>query len=128
MPDTRHPAPRRCRPRRFDKRDDFLTPALIRQTDNGNRIDQRVLGKHIFHLLRVNILAAGNDHVIGPAAQEQRTVRIAIAKITSIIPSIADRPRVGIGTPPVARKGLGALHRGNDLTDFPSGQDFFRAG
>src|SRR5689334_2324114 len=58
---------------------DPLAPLLVRQADNGAVLNGRMGQQGLLHLGRVDVEAAGDDHVFGPVDDEQVAVLIQVA-------------------------------------------------
>ena len=64
---------------------------------------------------RRDVLAAGDDHVVDPAGDEQVAVGIDIAGVAGEVPAVAQRLGVGIGPAPVALERFVAGQKRDDL-------------
>ena len=107
----------------LDEGGDDLAPALVRQSDHrdfGHRRMQRQAG---FDLDRRNILAAGDDHVVDPAGDEDIAVGVDEAGVAGEIPALAQRLGVGIRPPPIALEGFIAGQERDDLAFLADGGD-----
>ena len=80
--------------------------------DLRHRLVQR---QAAFDLDRRDVLAAGDDHVVDPAGDEQIAVLVEIAGVAGEVPAVAQRLGVGVGPPPVAFEGFVAREQRDDL-------------
>ena len=67
-------------------RDHHLAPFLIRQAEYGDLIDIVMVVKRAFHFGRIDVFAAGNNHVFQAVADEQKPVFIEISNIAAVKP------------------------------------------
>ncbi len=99
-----------------DDRDDPLAPALVGHADHRDLAHSRVRREDVLDLERVDVLAAGDDHVVD-AGRRSRDRRPSSSRPVSPVwyqPSRIDL-RVGVGAVPVAREGLVAREVDADL-------------
>src|SRR6478609_4358796 len=59
---------------------DRLSPTLVGDSDDGGVEDRRMIKKHPFDLGAVNVLAAGDDHVLEPVLDVDESVRVDAAE------------------------------------------------
>ena len=62
--------------------------------------------EHVLDLERMDVLAAGDDHVVDPAVDPEVAVVVEATGVARVVPAVADRLRVGVGPVPVAGEGL----------------------
>src|SRR6476660_9035395 len=86
-------------PQRHDRLGD-LAPFVIRDADDGDAAHSAVLGDDRLHLRRVDVLPAGNDHVLEPVRDEQEAFLVAVAHVARAEPG-AVRIAGGCGLRPV---------------------------
>ncbi len=79
-----------------------------------------------FDLDRRDVLAAGDDHVVDAAGDEQVAVGVDVAGVAGEIPAVADRRGVGFGPAPVAFEGFIAGEQRDDFAFFADGARFRR--
>ena len=68
-----------------------------------------------FDLDRRDVLAAGDDHVVDAAGDEQIAVGVEISGVAGEVPAVAQRLRVGVRSPPIAFEGFIAREQRDDL-------------
>src|SRR5580692_953510 len=73
-----------------DNRRDLFAPKGVGQPDHRAVGDCLVAKQRLFHLGRMDILAAGNDHVLLAPAYIEKAVAIEAAEITRVYPSITE--------------------------------------
>jgi hypothetical protein len=71
-----------------------------------------------FYLYWRHILAAGDNHVIDAAGDEQVAIIVKKAGIAGEIPALPQRLGVGVGPAPIAFEGLVAGQERNNLALF----------
>ena len=74
---------------------DPLAPLLVGQPDHGAVLDVRVRHQRLLDLGRVDVEAAGDDHVLGPVDDEQEAVVVEVADVAGVVPAV--RRRLGGG-------------------------------
>src|SRR5580698_6662916 len=84
-----------------DESGDDLAPFLVGEPDDGNLEHARMQRKAAFDLHRRNVLAAGDDHVVDPAGDEQVAIAIDEAGVAGKIPAIAQSFRVDVRAAPI---------------------------
>ena len=99
-----------------DDRDDALAPAIVGDADHRHLAHARMTREHVLDLEWVDVLAARDDHVVEPPVDPQVAVAVEMAGVAGVIPAVADRFRVGVGSVPVAGEGLVAREVGADLS------------
>ena len=62
-----------------------------------------VLDQAVLDLDAVDVLAAPDDHVLGPVGDEQEAVVVEVADVAGVQPAVDDRLGGGLGLVPVAR-------------------------
>src|SRR4029077_10931421 len=67
-----------------------LAPALVRDGDHGAFEHCRVRGERLLDLDRRDVLAARDDHVLGPVAQLDRPVRVPDGEVARVEPAAAE--------------------------------------
>src|SRR5439155_14709203 len=94
---------------------DGLAPAFVGNADDRHVRHLRVASQHALELGGVDVLAAGDDHVLDPVADVEEAVRVDVAGVTGVEPAIPHHDRGVLGPPPVA--GHEAASPVDDLTD-----------
>ena len=85
---------RRRSGREDDEREADLAPALVRHADDGRVGDRRMLVQHGLDLGRVDVLAAGDEHVLEPAADPVEALVVALGDVAGAQPAVRrTRPR-----------------------------------
>ena len=69
-----------------------FAPLLVRNPEHGDLEHRRVGGQRVLDLGRVDVLAARDDHVLGPVDDED-------------VPAVVDRRQVATAVPAVGREG-----------------------
>ena len=67
---------------------------------------RRVAREHVLDLERVDVLAAGDDHVVDAAVDPEVAVLVDPADVAGAVPAVANRLRVRVGPVPVAAESL----------------------
>src|SRR5205823_12637798 len=84
-----------------DKGDDLLAPIRVRAS-NDRGLDQiGVAQQHLLDLARIDVAAAGNDHVLRAVAQGQKAVLVDAAEIAGVQPAAAQGLGIGLGVLPI---------------------------
>ena len=99
----------------LDEGGDDFAPFFVGDTDHGDLIDIRMQRQAALDLDRRDVLAAGDDHVVDAAGDEQVAVGIDVAGVAGKVPALAQRLGVGFGTPPVTFESLVTGERRYDL-------------
>src|SRR5215813_2173345 len=68
-----------------------FSPLVVRNAEHGNLMHGRVLDGNFFDVLRINLHAAGIDHVFLTIDKVEISLIVNMAQIASMNPSIADR-------------------------------------
>ena len=71
--------------------------------DDGGVGDAGMLDEAVLDLDAVDVLAAADDHVLGPVGDEQVAVVVEVADVAGVQPAVDDRRRRRLGLVPVAR-------------------------
>ena len=71
--------------------DRHLLPFRIGAADHGAFGDVRMRDQHALDLGRIDVLAAGNDHVLLAVVDEEMPVGVARADVAGMIPAVAQR-------------------------------------
>src|SRR5439155_537093 len=101
-------------------------PAIfIRHTHDRRFFDLRMLEEHFFHLARVNVEAAGDDHVLLAVHDVVVARLVAPGDVASVEPAVAKHLRGFNGLVPITLHHLRAAD--DDFARFAHGQ-FARAG
>jgi hypothetical protein len=111
-----------------DERNHPLAPALVGHTDHGDLLNGTVGAEHAFDLRRLDVLSAGDDHVIHPAHHPHIAVFIEPRDVPGVVPAVADRLLVGVGAVPVAIERLVGAHVGDHLSLFTGRHERIRRG
>ena len=82
----------------------FLAEFARRPGDDGGIAYRFVLAQHVFDLRWINIHAAPDDDVLGPARQVQVTGLIPPAEIAWVIPAVAKRLTAGVPIVVISRR------------------------
>jgi hypothetical protein len=72
-------------------------------------------GHHALDVGGQHVLAAGYDHVVDPAGDEEITLRIKISGVAGEIPAVMQCTDIGVGAPPIALECLVACSVGDNL-------------
>jgi hypothetical protein len=91
---------------RADESSHDLAQALVRQADHGHLRDGGVEREAALDLDRRDVLAAGDDHVVDPAGDEEIALGIEIAGIAGEVPAAAQCLGIGVGPAPIALERL----------------------
>ena len=100
-----------------------LAPAVVGRADHRHLVDARVAREHVFDFERMDVLAAGHDHVVEPAVDPEIAVVIEVAGVACVVPPVPNRLCVGVGTIPVP---LERLVRGDVHADLTRGLSLIR--
>src|SRR5688500_14241845 len=84
-------------------------------TEHSATAHRRLQVQDVLDLARIDVRAAGNDHVLGAVLQRQETVLVEGADVAGPQPAIAQSPGRGLRILPVARHHRVALD--DDLAD-----------
>ena len=88
----------------------------IGKSDNGEFGDQVRRGVDLFHLVRVDVLAAAvHDHVLAPADQEEVSLLVETPQVAGVEPAVAQRFRGRLVVPVVPGHDVRTL--GGNLAD-----------
>src|SRR5690606_7529967 len=99
-----------------------LAPLLVRHRDDRDLQDRGMGVDRALHLHRRDVLAAGDDDVLGPVAQLDVAVGMADAEVAGVAPAAAERLRGRLLVPAVALHDVVAAH--GDLAErLPVGRD-----
>src|SRR6185369_8775356 len=100
---------------------DRFTPFVVGDADHGGFGHVRVIADRAFDLGRIDVLAAGDDHVLDAVVDVEVAVLVQVAGVAGAQPAVAaERPGGRFRQVPVAgHVGAGA---GRDLADFTRGQ------
>ena len=93
---------------------------LVRRADHRRLDHGRVRVEHVLDVLGIDVLPAGDDHVLLAVDDEQVAVLVTVADVAGVKPAVADRRRGRLGRAPVL-----ADHRGRadqDLAQLPGSQ------
>ena len=52
--------------------------------------DRRMAGERVLDLGRVDVLAAGDDHVLHPVDEEEVPVVVEVAGVARVVPAVAE--------------------------------------
>src|SRR5689334_3375653 len=72
-----------------DVGDDALAPVVVRHADDGNFRDRLIAEKDVLHLARVDVVAAGDDHVLRAVHQREVAVLVEAAEVAGVEPAVA---------------------------------------
>ncbi len=72
-------------------------------------------GEDVLDLDRMDVLAAGDDHVVQPPVDPQVAVGVEVPGVAGVVPAVANRLGVGVGPVPVAGERLVAREVRADL-------------
>src|ERR1700679_2296205 len=92
-----------------------LTPAFVGDTDDGALGYGRVLGEGVFDLDRIDVLAAGDDHVFDPIDDIDESVLIHVAAVAGMHPAVDHGAGGLFGALPITHHDIVATH--DDFTD-----------
>ena len=99
-----------------DRRDDDLAPALVGHADDRSLHDLRAVGQHVLELGRVDVLAAGDDHVLRAADDPVEALLVLAREVAGLEPAVCESAAL-CGVLPVAAHHVGRAHP--DLADLP---------
>ncbi len=68
-------------------------------------------GNHTFELGRIDVLAAGNDHVLAPILEPEEALRVALGDITADKPAIDEGRHIARLVIPVAAGDMRTAHQ-----------------
>ena len=71
----------------------LFAPALARDADDRALGDGRMLGEGVLDLGRIDVLAAGDDHVLDPVDDEDESVFVHVAAVAGMHPAVDDGAR-----------------------------------
>src|ERR1700737_2589822 len=108
----------------LDERTYDLAPAFVRQPGHGDFGYCRMQRQTPFDFDRRNILAAGYDHVVDPASDEEIAILVDHAGVPGEVPAAANGGGVGIGTAPVALEGFVSGNQGDNFAFLVHRRDF----
>ena len=98
-----------------DERLDLLAVALVGYADHRGQRDVRVRHQHLLDLARVHVVAAADDHVLGPVDDVVPAVLVPAGEVAGAEPAVVDGLVGGLGPVVVALHDVVALDR--DLAD-----------
>src|SRR6201999_1144982 len=102
-----------------DRGADLFAKGVVRDADDGGLGHVRVLVEHLFDLARVDVVAAADDHVLGPVDDVEVAVLVDAPDVAGIQPSVGgDRGLGGVRQIPIALHHVVAPDL--DLTRLPS--------
>ena len=81
---------------------DGLAPALVGHAEHGRLEHGRVAEQHVLDLGAVDVLAAGDDHVLGPVDEVHVAVVVHVAEVAGVVPAVDERGGRLLGLVPVA--------------------------
>ena len=114
------------RPRLFDHRGlDRLAPCLVRDADHRHVGNRRMAEQGAFDLCRIDVLAAGNDHVLHAVVNIDVAVGVEVTGVAGMKPFAADGASRCFRLVPVAEHILRRSR--NDLAHLADG-DIFAGG
>src|SRR3546814_4557930 len=82
---------------------DLLAPFLVGKADDGAGRHRRMARDGVLYFCRIDILAAGNDHVLHAINHIEIAVLVQIAGIAGVHPAVAQRGLCLLRLVPVAR-------------------------
>src|SRR6185503_13570477 len=85
-----------------------FAPLWIRNSKHCRLEDGWMRVKNRLNFTGVNILASGDNHVLQAVKNEEVTIRILIADVSSAKHTVAERPRSFLGIIPIAAHDIGA--------------------
>src|SRR5215475_14524285 len=85
-------------------------PRCIRHPEDRGFQDGRVLVEDFFDLSTVDILAAGDNHILGAIDEENVALSIHITEVPTVIPPAAQGIGGLLGFVPVTLHDVGAAH------------------
>ena len=103
-----------------------LPQLLVGEADHRDLEHGRVQRQAALDLDRRDVLAAGDDHVVDAAGDEQIAVWIDKAGVAGEVPAVAQRFGIGVGSAPVALEGLVAGQQRDDLAFLTGTRDLRR--
>src|SRR5262249_8303652 len=87
-----------------------FSPGRIGHTEDGGFQDSRVLVEDFFDLGAIDILAAGDNHILGTINQENVALGIHATEIAAVIPPMTESVGSLLGFMPVALHDMRAAH------------------
>jgi hypothetical protein len=100
-----------------DIRGHALAPLVIFGPDDRHLVDAFVFVEDILHLGRVDVLAAGDDHIVDPVDEKQVAVLVEVARIAGKEPAVTECVCGLLREPPVLAHPWWAVEDG--LTSLP---------
>src|SRR5437762_6218424 len=100
---------------RHDEGGDDLAPAVVGQADDRNLGDARVAREGVLDLDRIDVLAAGDDHVVDPPGHPEVAVLVEVAGVAGEVPAFADRAGGRVRAVVVAAEGFVRGEADDDL-------------
>ena len=110
-----------------DAGDHALAEALVDSADDGDLAHARRPGEDVLHLDGMDVLAAGDDHVVHTPDDPEVAVLVEPPDVACVVPAVADRLLVGVGPVPVAGERLVRGHVAEDLAFALAGSSRRRA-
>ena len=95
---------------------DGFTPVGMRNPEDHRGRDRWVVDDDLFHLARIDVVAAGDDDVLCPVEQVEVTLVVEEADIAGVQPTVSQGLGRGFRVVPIARHHYFAA--GDDFTDF----------
>src|SRR5581483_12049366 len=86
-----------------------LAPLRIGHTDYGGFRDGRDLMQNVLDLGRIDVLAAGDVHVLPAVDDVVEAFLIDAGRITGVQPAVGERRLVRLRPVPIARRDVGSL-------------------
>src|SRR6266536_1587932 len=83
--------------------DDDLAPFRIRPADHRGLAHVLVLEQHFLDLARIDVGAAGDDHVLGAVLEREIALRVERADVAGVQPAAAQRCRARFRVAPITR-------------------------
>ena len=73
-----------------DDRDDPVPEPVVAGADDRNLLDPRMPRKHVLDLERMDVLAAGHDHVVHAPDDPQVSFLVDVADVAGAVPPVVD--------------------------------------
>src|SRR5207302_10027822 len=98
-------------------------PLLVGLPNHRHVPHASVTGQHVLDLDRMDVLATADDHVVDAPGDPEVALRVDPAHVAREVPTLAQRPRVGVGAVPVPGERFVRLEARDDLTFDPGARD-----
>src|SRR5581483_6487482 len=104
----------------LDDRTDLLAEHRMGDADHRRFGDGRVLEEHALDLDAVDVLAAADEHVLGPVDDVDEALVVEAGDVAAVQPAVSERLGRGLGLVPVALDDVRSADP--ELADLTGGQ------